>query len=68
MLDSRIRYVYVVKVRDVVVVVLEVIILDDVGGLWEVLKEFGEVESVLGVLFEFYFVDDKYLKFLVEVY
>lgn len=49
-------------------VVLEVIILDDVGGLWEVLKEFGEVESVLGVLFEFYFVDDKYLKFLVEVY
>ena len=44
------------------------IIPDDAGGLWEVLKESGEVESALGVLSEPHPADDKYLKSLAEAY
>ena len=44
------------------------IIPDDAGGLWEALKESGEVESALGVLSELHPADDKYLKSLAEAY
>ena len=44
---GRTRHVYVTKARDAVVAALEVIIPDDAGGLWEALKESGEVESAL---------------------
>ena len=44
------------------------IIPDDAGGLWEALKESGEVESALGVLSEPHPADDKYLKSLAEAY
>ena len=47
---------------------LEVIIPDDAGGLWEALKESGEVESALGVFSEPHPADDKYLKSLAEAY
>jgi len=50
------------------VAALEVIIPDDAGGLWEVLKESGEVESALGVLSEPHPADDKYLKSVAEAY
>ena len=68
LLDSRTRHVYVTKARDAVVAALEVIIPDDAGGLWEALKESGEVESALGVLSEPHPADDKYLKSLAEAY
>lgn len=65
---TRTRHVYVNKARDAVVAALEVIIPDDAGGLWEVLKESGEVESALGVLSEPHPADDKYLKSVAEAY
>ena len=65
---GRTRHVYVTKARVAVVVALEVIISDDAGGLWEALKESGEVESALGVLSEPHPADDKYLKSLAEAY
>ena len=65
---GRTRHVYVTKARDAVVAALEVIIPDDAGGLWEALKESGEVESALGVLSEPHPADDKYLKSLAEAY
>ena len=65
---GRTRHVYVTKARDAVVAALEVIIADDAGGLWEALKESGEVESALGVLSEPHPADDKYLKSLAEAY
>ena len=67
---GRTRRVYVMttKARDAVLAALEVIIPDDTGGLWEALKESGEVESALGVLSEPHPADDKYLKSLAEVY
>ena len=68
LLDSRTRHVYVTKARDAVMAALEVIIPDDAGGLWEALKESGEVESALGVLSEPHPADDKYLKSLAETY
>ena len=65
---GRTRHVYVTKARDAVVAALEVIIPDDAGGLWEALKESGEVESALGVLSEPHPAHDKYLKSLAEAY
>ena len=65
---GRSRRVYVNKARDAVVAALEVIIPDDAGGLWEALKESGEVESALGVFSESHPADDKYLKSLAEAY
>ena len=65
---GRSRRVYVNKARDAVVAALEVIIPDDAGGLWEALKESGEVESALGVFSEPHPADDKYLKSLAEAY
>lgn len=62
------RHAYVTKAREAVVAALEVIIPDDTGGLWEALKESGEVESALGVLSEPHPADDKYLKSLAEAY
>jgi len=47
---------------------MEVIVPDDAGGLWEALKESGEVESALGVLSDPHPADDKYLKSLAETY
>ena len=47
---------------------LEVIIPDDAGGLWEALKESGEVDSALDVLSEPHPADDKYLMSLAEAY
>ena len=65
---GRTRHVYVTKARDAVVAALEVIIPDDAGGLWEALKESGEVDSALDVLSEPHPADDKYLKSLAEAY
>ena len=65
---GRSRQVYVNKARDAVVAALEVIVPDDAGGLWEALKESGEVESALGVFPEPHPADDKYLKSLAEAY
>ena len=65
---GRTRHVYVTKARDAVLAALEVIIPDDAGGLWEALKESGEVESALGVLSEPHPADGKYLKSLAEAY
>ena len=65
---GRTRHVYVTKARDAVVAALEVIIPDDAGGLWQALKESGEVESALDVLSERHPADDKYLKSLAEAY
>ena len=65
---GRTRHVYVTTARDAVLAALEVIIPDDAGGLWEALKESGEVESALGVLSEPHPADDKYLKSLAEAY
>ena len=66
--DPRTRNVYVAKARDAVVAVLEVIIPDDAGGLWEALKKSGEVESSLGVVSDPDPADDKYLTSLAETY
>ena len=65
---GRTRHVYVTKARDAVVAALEVIIPDDAGGLWEALKDSGEVDSALDVLSESHPADDKYLKSLAEAY
>ena len=67
-MSGRARHVYVTKERDAVVAALEVIIPDEVGGLWEALKESGEVESALGLLSDPHPADDKYLKSLAEAY
>ena len=47
---------------------LKVIIPDDADGLWEALKESGEVKSALGILSETHPADGKYLKSLAEAY
>lgn len=67
-LSIRIKNSYVLKVKDLVVVVLNVIVLGDVGFLWEVLKVFNCVEKVFKISEEEFLVDRRYLEVLAETY
>lgn len=62
-----IKVVYVFKVSELIVVLLDVIVFGDVGVLWEVIKRFNMVEKVL-LINEFDSIEKVYFIVLVEIY